>query len=713
MDVVGKMASRGLPLRMGSREFLVAFRSISHQTCRGPRPEVLKQAFLQDSLAHAEVLKQALATTPHPQHIAIRSSRRRSRDELLFMLSRRRALSSQAGKGGPQKDAATSTAATAATNPNEMIVDDRDEPKKDFRLTTEEADKYNRWSVFPKVFLVQIPTGAVYAWSMWAPDLCKSLGVVSAAALDWSLASVGMTFSSLAVGFGISVGLLGPTMEKYGARKSSFVGGLLFGGGHLVSALGCYYHFLPAIWLGWGFAGGLGWGLGYIPPIGLLVKWFPDRKGTATGAGIAAFASGGLFAAPMIEGLKTAFAKPPVSLPVGDLSILNTKVEEGRQWIQLAADTGLPNWHEVIQEGDFLYQVGTGETGCAGAFASLGLLYTLSMTLGSSTLKEPPVGWLPPAMRIAAQEAPTSVANSAGDGNTTKTSEQEASSSTALVDTSVSAQDAMKTSQFYLLWLTLACNASAGVCVISSAKLMMGDIFAAKFPAVVTTGFTTGFVGALSVANAGGRLVWASCSDIIGRKSTMFVTSLSLPACLLVPQITGMLGQPEVGNGALNLAAGATDPSLLPLYVFYGTTFAIVSWYGGVLALVPSYAADVFGTREVNVIYGRLMTGWSVSAIGTPGLLAYLRSVDERKAIENLVKQIPPEKFQERFAVNASPEALDTLIQAKAVTIKRLLEIAPEGVIDPTPFLYDTTFYSISGILAVAAVSNALIRKVK
>jgi len=177
---------------------------------------------------------------------------------------------------------------------------------------------------------------------------------------------------------------------------------------------------------------------------------------------------------------------------------------------------------------------------------------------------------------------------------------------------SVSASAALRTPQFYLLWLTLAGNASAGVCVIASAKMMMGDIFASLNPSVVTPGFTTAFVSALSVANAGGRVAWSATSDYLGRKNTMFVCSLALPACMLIPQIT----QLAVGGGA-----GA-----LPLYLFYGTTFAIVTWYGGVLAIVPSYTADLFGARETGVIYGRLMTAWSVTAILSPSLLTALRA---------------------------------------------------------------------------------------
>jgi len=255
---------------------------------------------------------------------------------------------------------------------------------------------------------------------------------------------------------------------------------------------------------------------------------------------------------------------------------------------------------------------------------------------------------------------------------------------------------ALRTPQFYLLWLTLAGNASAGVCVIASAKIMMGDLFSAMHPSLVTAGFTTAFVSALSVANATGRVGWSAVSDYIGRKNTMVVCSLALPACLVIPQIT-------------QLAVGGSM-GMVPLYLFYGTTFAIVTWYGGVLALIPSYTADLFGPKQAGVIYGRLMTGWAVSAIVSPNVLTMLRGHSTRQAIESLAAITPPATFEKSFKAPISE--LPALVEAKTVTIARLMEIAPPGTLDPTPFLYDTTFYTISGVLAAAAVSNALIRKV-
>lgn len=549
-------------------------------------------------------------------------------------------------------------------------------------LSKEQADGFNRWSIFPRVFMVQIPTGAIYAWSMWSVPLTKSLGVLAPSALDWGLGAVGTSFSCLAIGFGVTVGALGPWMERAGPRFASVLGGSLFGGGHLLAALGCYTQTLPLVWMGWGVMGGLGWGLGYIAPISTVMKWFPDKKGLATGLSVGAFASGGLFATPMIEELRKCFFRAPTF--AGALGDVEVKTEAGKQFVSFqgswceavfaqAADiakAGMPaDLAATLSEGYYL--VGTGDTGCALALASLGCLYGSAMVLGGWTMRTPPEGWTPKGWTPPAASAAVSTG-------------------------SVAASTAMRTPQFYLLWLTLAGSCSAGVCVISAAKLMMGDIFASVNPEIVTAGFTTAFVGALSVANAGGRLGWAAVSDYLGRKNTMFVCSAALPACMMIPQITQL---------AVTGTMGAT-----PLYLFCGTTFAIVTWYGGVLALIPSYVSDVFGPKQAPVIYGRLMTGWSVTAVGSPILLAALRGRSNQQAIEALAASTPPEAFQATF--KAPIGDLSSLVDAKTVTIARLMEVVPPGTVDPTPFLYDSTFYSVSGLLAMAAVSNALIKKV-
>ena len=186
--------------------------------------------------------------------------------------------------------------------------------KERITLSKEEADTFSRWSIMPRSFAVLIPSGAVYVWSMWQQPLTTSLGVLAPAAADWGVASVGTTFSCLAVGFAFAVGAASPWVARAGPRYASMLGAALFGGGYFMAAAGAKTQTLPLIWSGWGLCGGLGWGLSYIAAVSALMSWFPDKKGLASGLGIGAFAGGGLFAAPMIEQLCAA-APPPQPTP--------------------------------------------------------------------------------------------------------------------------------------------------------------------------------------------------------------------------------------------------------------------------------------------------------------------------------------------------------------------------------------------------------------
>lgn len=551
-------------------------------------------------------------------------------------------------------------------------------------MKAEDIKPSTRWSVFPPLALIQLPLGSIYAWSMWQAPLTTQFGVVTSAALDWSLGSTAVTFSCLATGYAVGTGLLGPWVERAGPRYVSLVSGIMFGSGHLLSALGCYLHSLPLVWSGWGLMCGCGWGMGFIAPISTLLRWFPDKKGLATGACIGVFGGGALFAAPLTAKLQSLFFKPPVY--VGSVDKVSMKTDAAVQYVQyqgawheaVVATAGdlakLPgDWPSKLLEG--VYLVGTGDNGNLMAFATLGVAYTCSQAIGAFMLRAPPPGWTPPGWT-----PPVSAAASGGS---------------ALID-GVSAKVSLKTPQFYLLWLMVACNCSAGVAVIANAKLMMAEIMSAAYPTMVTAASCTAYVGALSVANAGGRLGWAAVSDFLGRRSTYFICSLSIPACILIPQLSAM--------------AAAGSAGAMPLYLFYGTTFMMVTWYGGVLAMIPAYSADLFGQKEVGVIYGRMVTAWAFSAIVSPSLLTALRGRSVQQAIDDLVAITPPETFEKAFGAPTSD--LASLVASNTVNIARLMDIAPQGTVDPTPFLYDSTFYTLGGILSVAAVGNALIRKV-
>ena len=154
---------------------------------------------------------------------------------------------------------------------------------------------------------------------------------------------------------------------------------------------------------------------------------------------------------------------------------------------------------------------------------------------------------------------------------------------------------------------------------------------------------------------------------------------------------------------------GGTNP-LVPLVMFYSSTMIIFSMYGGAFASAPAYLADLFGTKFVGGIHGRLLTCWSVSGILGTRMMMFLRTRSEHQAIADIATKVPEEKFKEAFGSTTSE--LQVLIDAKTVTISKLMELAPPGTIDPTPFLYNNTMFFSASLLAIAAIANSRIRPV-
>src|SRR5262249_49368568 len=255
-----------------------------------------------------------------------------------------------------------------------------------------------------------------------------------------------------------------------------------------------------------------------ISPVSTLIKWFPDRRGMATGMAIMGFGGGAMIGAPMADRLMTYFRTPS--------------------------------------------SVGVWQT-----FLVLAVIYFVSMTAGAFSYRVPPAGVVAPAGRAK------------------------------VATRSVDLRDAHKAPQFWLIWTVLCLNVSAGIGVIGMASPMLQEIFGA------TAAVAAGFTGLISLFNIGGRFFWASLSDRIGRRatySTFFILGFALYA--LAPS-----------------AARAGSQALFVLAVC-----VIVSMYGGGFATIPAYLADMFGTRFVGAIHGRLLTAWSTAGIIGPVLVNYI-----------------------------------------------------------------------------------------
>ncbi|GAA4329588.1 OFA family MFS transporter [Klenkia terrae] len=348
-----------------------------------------------------------------------------------------------------------------------------------------------------------------------------------------SLTAIGAIFSIAIVMLGLSAALFGTWVDRNGPRAAMFTSACFWSVGFLVGAAGIATNQLWLLYLGYGVLGGIGLGIGYISPVSTLIKWFPDRPGLATGMAIMGFGGGALIATPLSRQLMSLY----------DSSYDGT-----------AATT--PSGSAV-----------------ALLFVTFGLVYLVFMMFGAAIVRVPAEGWKPDGF----------------DPSTVK--------SKALVTTdSVSAANAIKTPQFWLLWIVLFCNVTAGIGILEQASPMVQDFFRDGDASLVTAAAAAGFVGLLSLFNMAGRFVWSSTSDVIGRKG-IYMVYLGVGLLLYVALAT-------VGSSAV--------------WLFVLLAALIISFYGGGFATIPAYLRDLFGTYQVGAIHGRLLTAWSAAGVAGP-----------------------------------------------------------------------------------------------
>lgn len=210
------------------------------------------------------------------------------------------------------------------------------------------------------------------------------------------------------------------------------------------------------------------------------------------------------------------------------------------------------------------------------AFVVMGVVYFCFMMVGAAIVRLPPTGWLPPGYRPPTQARGM------------------------ITGQNVYVYKALRTPQFWLIWIVLCMNVSAGIGVLGQASAMSQEMF----PGRVTPVAAAGFVGLLSLFNMGGRFFWASISDLIGRKNTYLVFFV-------------------LGFVLYALAPSLGQAGSLTLFVL--CFCVILSMYGGGFATVPAYLRDMFGTRYVGAIHGMLLTAWSTAGILGPVLVNYIR----------------------------------------------------------------------------------------
>ncbi len=206
---------------------------------------------------------------------------------------------------------------------------------------------FNRWLVPPAALAIHLCIGQAYAISVFNLPLGRAIGITTPAPADWKLTTLGWIYTLAIVFLGLSAAFAGTWLERAGPRKVGVVAACFWGGGFLLAALGVFWHRIGIIYIGYGVIGGCGLGLGYVSPVSTLIKWFPDRRGMATGMAIMGFGGGAMIAAPLSDSLMSRFASSS--------------------------------------------SVGVWQT-----FVVMGLLYFVAMLLGAFAFRLPPPGWTPP-----------------------------------------------------------------------------------------------------------------------------------------------------------------------------------------------------------------------------------------------------------------------------------------------------------------------------
>jgi MFS family permease len=205
---------------------------------------------------------------------------------------------------------------------------------------------FNRWLIPPCALAIHLCIGQAYAFSVFKLPLTRAIGISEPAAGDWTQPQLAWIFTLAIVFLGLSAAAFGRWLEHAGPRKSGVAAAICWGGGFLVSALGVQLHQIWLLYLGYGIIGGCGLGLGYITPVSTLIKWFPDRRGMATGMAIMGFGGGAFIASPLSHMLMKSFAT----------------------------------------ESD---------VGVASTFAVMGVVYCVAMLAGAFGFRLPPPGWKP------------------------------------------------------------------------------------------------------------------------------------------------------------------------------------------------------------------------------------------------------------------------------------------------------------------------------
>jgi MFS family permease len=338
---------------------------------------------------------------------------------------------------------------------------------------------FNRWLVPPAALAIHLSIGMAYGFSVFWLPLSRAIGITEpvpcpasmsflatlvTASCDWKISTLGWMYTLFFVFLGSSAAVFGRWLEHAGPRKAGVVAAFCWGGGFLLSALGVHLHQIWLMWLGSGVIGGCGLGLGYISPVSTLIKWFPDRRGMATGMAIMGFGGGAMIGAPLADILMRHFATPT-----------NVGVEQ--------------------------------------TFLTMGAIYFVAMLMGAFGYRIPPADWKPAGWTPPAQKSAMITSRHVHVNQAWKTPQFWLLWAVLCLNVSAGIGVIGMASPMI--------QEVFGGKLISLPGLTLRELGEAQKAQLATIG--AAFAALLSVFNIGGRIGWASLSDYIGRKRTYFL----------------------------------------------------------------------------------------------------------------------------------------------------------------------------------------------
>jgi OFA family oxalate/formate antiporter-like MFS transporter len=470
----------------------------------------------------------------------------------------------------------------------------------------------NRWLIAVAGVAIHISIGSVYAWSVFNLPLENAFG--------WAKSDIAITFSLAIFFLGMSAAIMGHFVERHGPSKSGMVAATFWGCGLMVASLGVKLGIIEIVWLGYGVLGGIGLGVGYITPVSTLVKWFPDRRGLATGLAIMGFGFGAAIGAPVYNYIMSNVTASKLDIPLVEYhagmssynsakkmlkdihvnnesaisydmeQLLGTVKSGNNEEIltklpeKLAIDAksqldrlnialnnqALASFWRMKDSDKFKIAIASG---VSATFLFAGLAYLIIMFAAASYIARPPQGWMPARMKADVESGKRKLIPDLAQ---------------------MTANAALKRAPFYGLWIMMFINISCGIGVIYSASPLAQESIG------LTPGEAAAVVGMMAIFNGLGRLGWASFSDFLGRANTytlFFV--VQIVAFYFLPNITSVI-------------------------LFQVVLYLILTCYGGGFSTLPAYIGDLFGTKQLGAIHGYVLSAWAMAGVFGPQIVARL-----------------------------------------------------------------------------------------